>query len=178
MKYILKNRLKSFTLLEVLITLVISSIIIISTLLIFFNANFENLNQRKQFSKINEIYYSLDYIENELKNAVYVNVNDGNLHILNYTYNGFIDNVDSQKIKNIKQIDFVKEIEKDKVSVYRISLDILNKLDDGKNKLISNLDGFEIFFEGGKVLIKISYRDMTFEREIFLDNIKRFDYEN
>lgn len=177
MKFILINRKKAFTLLEILITIIISSVIVVSTLLIFFNVNFDNLNQRKYFTKVNEIEFSLNYIENELKSAIKVDIKDDSLIILNYSYNGFSGNVSTQKIKNVKKVVFKKILDKKKISVYRISQDLLNKLYDGKNKLISMVDDFNFVLDKNKLYIKISYKDRIFEKHIFLRNLKRFEYE-
>lgn len=177
MKYILKRKTRAFTLLEVLLSMVISSLIILSALNIFYNSYFDNLNQRKYFVKFNEIDYTLNYIERELLSAVEVSVVDGNLKIINYSYNDFSKDTQAQKIKNIKEVIFERKIVNKKISVDRIVWDMLNKNDEGKNLILSNVDSFDVVVDGDVVAIKISYKSKIFERIIKVDNLKRFEYE-
>lgn len=175
MKRILKSK-SAFTLIEILLTISISSVIIVSSMIIFYNSSFDNLNQRKFFSKYNEIEYLFSYMESELENAIEVKDLEDGLFLVNYSYNLTMD-AKIQKIKNIKEISFLKKKENNKISIYRVALDYLNKNNDGKNKIISGIDEFETKTNGNMVNLKLKYLGNYYEKKIFLKNLKRFNYE-
>ena len=81
MKYIYQNKTKSFTLLELLITIAVSSIIILCCIYIFFGIYFANLNQRKNFSKLEQIHYSMEYMENEISDSVLTKISSDGIKI-------------------------------------------------------------------------------------------------
>lgn len=176
MNYILGSK-KSFTIIEVLITIAISSVIIVSSMIIFFNVHFDNLNQRKFFVKYNEIDYVLSYMERDLSNAIDIEYDENNLKLVNYSYNDFSKNTKNQKIKNIKEITFSKNLVNGKVNIDRIAIDILNKNNDGKNRLISGVDDFKFNLVDNVINIEIKYGEKTYSRNIKLNNIERFKYE-
>lgn len=176
MNCILKNK-KSFTIIEVLITVAISSVIIVSSMMIFFNIHFDNLNQRKFSIKYNEIDYALSYMERDLSNAIDIGCEENSLKLVNYSYNDFSKNIKTQKIKNIKEITFLKNVVDGKVNIDRIAIDILNKNNSGKNRLISGIDDFKFNLYEDVINIEIKYGEKIYSKKIRLNNIERFEYE-
>ena len=86
MKCMLQKINKSFTMLELLITIVISSLVIIACFSVFQISYTNNLNMRKYYIKFQEIDYALNYMEREIKNAVFIDVKENNIHSVSYTH--------------------------------------------------------------------------------------------
>ena len=113
MNFMYPNKLKSFTLLELLITIAVSSVIIICCVHIFYGTCFVNLNQRKNYSKLEQINYAMSYMENEIADSVEQKVKYGDKYeirriskdILNSTYYGnnlLIKDIDYFDVENIE----------------------------------------------------------------------------
>ena len=90
MNFMYQNNRRSFTLLELLITIVVSSIIIICCIHIFYGTYFLNLNQRKNYSKLEQINYAMNYIEKEISDSLETKVTSDEIELKRYRYNSFL----------------------------------------------------------------------------------------
>ena len=108
MKYIYQNKTKSFTLLELLITIAVSSIIILCCIYIFFGIYFANLNQRKNFSKLEQIHYSMEYMENEISDSVLTKISSDGIKIKKYRYSSYLSEKSSNTITKVNDIEYKK----------------------------------------------------------------------
>ena len=153
MNFMYPNKLKSFTLLELLITIAVSSVIIICCVHIFYGTYFVNLNQRKNYSKLEQINYVMSYMENEITDSVETKVN-----------------ADGIEIKTYKKVKYG-----DKYEIRRISKDILNSTYYGNNLLIKDIDYFYVENIEDYLVLKISFNGREYSKYIFLKN-KKFEY--
>ena len=160
---------KSFTMLELLITIVISSLVIIACFSVFQISYTNNLNMRKYYIKFQEIDYALNYMEREIKNAVFIDVKENNIHLKKYSYNDFLSNTNFQIISKFNDINFKKNGYNKKYDIDRES---------GKNKLIKDIDEVNFAKYNDKIVIKIYYSNKEFKKIINLDKINKFDYLN
>lgn len=175
MNFIFQKKVKSFTLLELLLVIVISSLIIICCINIFYSSYFVNLNQRKNYSKFQQINYVMNYIENEITNAVDINVNDSEIIIKKYTYNSFISE-NKFNISKINEIRYKINKYKEKYEIDRISKDILNSTNYGTNKLIKDLDFFDIKKFDNYLILDMGFNNKHYYKYIFFKNLERFKY--
>ena len=176
MNFIYLKKVKSFTLLELLITIVISSIIIVCCMQIFFGTYFINLNQRKNYSKLEQINYAMSYMENEISNSIDIKVSSDEIKIKKYSYNSFLSENPNHSISKVNEITYKKKKYKDKYSIDRISKDILNSIHSGSNKLIDDLDFFDVEFFNDCLILKMSFKKIEYVKYIFLKNLDKFDY--
>ena len=168
MKYIYQNKTKSFTLLELLITIAVSSIIILCCIYIFF----ANLNQRKNFSKLEQIHYSMEYMENEITDSVLTKISSDGIKIKKYRYSSYLSEKSSNTITKVNDIEYKKIKVGNKYEIRRISKDTLNSTNYGNNLLINDLDFFEDY-----LVLRYSFNNKEYFKYILLKNIK-YDYIN
>lgn len=179
MKCMLQKKIKSFTILEILITILISSLIIVASLSVFQISYITNLNTRKYHTKFQQIDYTLNYIERELKDSVFVEVTNNKIILKKIFYNDFLKNTDFQKVSKINKIIYEKHItSKNKFEINRISNDFLNSKDEGKNKLIKDIDDLKFIKEKNNVVIIVSCFNKEFKKVVFLDRVNKFKYLN
>lgn len=169
------KKIKSFTLLELLITIIVSSLLVIACLSIFHTSYSINLNQRKQNTKFQEIDYVMNYIEQELKDAIFLEYNEKNISFKKLTYNGYIEK-GVQKIAKINEITFKITDYNGKYDIDRISKDTLDSNDSGVNKLIKGLDNVGLKYFQNKIIISIESFGKSFEKIIHLEINDRFNY--
>lgn len=180
MKCMLQKINKSFTMIELLITIVISSLVIIACFSVFQISYTNNLNMRKYYIKFQEIDYALNYMEREIKNAVFIDVKENNIHLKKYSYNDFLSNTNFQIISKFNDINFKKNGYNKKYDIDREAKDYLNSKssESGKNKLIKDIDEVNFVKYNDKIVIKIYYSNKEFKKIINLDKINKFDYLN
>ena len=175
MNFMYPNKSKSFTLLELLITIAVSSVIIICCVHIFYGTYFVNLNQRKDYSKLEQINYAMDYIENEISDSADTRVNSDGIEIKRYRYNSFLSEKSNHTISKINEIIYKKVKYGDKYEIRRISKDILNSTYYGNNLLIKDLDSFEVESFDNYLVLRFSFNGKEYSKYIFFKN-KKFKY--
>lgn len=177
MKYIYQNKTKSFTLLELLITIAVSSIIILCCIYIFFGIYFTNLNQRKNFSKLEQIHYSMEYMENEISDSVLTKISSDGIKIKKYRYSSYLSEKSSNTITKVNDIEYKKIKVGNKYEIRRISKDTLNSTNYGNNLLINDLDFFDVEYFENYLVLRYSFNNKEYFKYILLKNTK-FDYIN
>lgn len=175
MNFIYPNKLKSFTLLELLITIVVSSIIVICCVYIFYGTYFANLNQRKNYSKLEQINYAMEYMENEISNSVETKVDSDGIKIKRYRYNSFISENSNHTISKVNEIAYKKVKYGNKYEIRRISKDILNSTYYGSNLLIKDLDFFNVEKSDDYLILRFSFNSKEYTKYIFLKS-KKIEY--
>lgn len=177
MKCMLQKKIKSFTIIEILITIVISSLIIVASLSVFKSFYITNFNTRKYHTKFQQIDYALNYIERELKDAIFVEVTDNKIILKKIFYNDYLTNNDFQKVTKINKIIYKKSVDyRKKCEIIRFSKDYLNSKDIGENKLIKDIDDLKFIKDDKKVIITVSCFDKEFKKVVFLDKVDKFKY--
>ena len=175
MNFMYPNKSKSFTLLELLITIAVSSVIIICCVHIFYGTYFVNLNQRKNYSKLEQINYAMSYMENEITDSVETKVNADGIEIKRYRYNSFLSESSNHTISKVNEIAYKKVKYGDKYEIRRISKDILNSTYYGNNLLIKDIDYFYVENIEDYLVLKISFNGREYSKYVFLKN-KKFEY--
>lgn len=175
MNFMYPNKLKSFTLLELLLTIVVSSIIVICCVYIFYGTYFANLNQRKNYSKFEQINYAIEYMENEISDSIETKVYSDGIEIKRYRYNSFISENSNHTISKVNEILYKKKKKNNKYEIQRISKDILNSTYYGNNLLIKDLDFFDVKKIDNYIILTFTFNNKEYTKYIFLKN-KKFDY--
>lgn len=175
MNFMYQNNRRSFTLLELLITIVVSSIIIICCIHIFYGTYFLNLNQRKNYSKLEQINYAMNYIEKEISDSLEIKVNSDEIELKRYRYNSFLSENNRHTVSKINKITYKIIKYGSKYEIRRISKNILNSTYYGSNLLINDLDFFLVERIDNYLVIKVSFNGKEYSKYIFLKNSK-FNY--
>lgn len=172
MNFLYQNKFKSFTLLELIITIVVSSIIVVCCVYIFYGTYFLNLNQRKNYSKFEQINYAMEYMENEISDSIETKVYTDVIKIKRYRYNSFISENSNHTISKVNEISYKKKKKNNKYEIHRISEDILNSTYYGSNLLIKDLDFFEVEKLDDYLILKFSFNNKEYTKYIYLNNKK------
>ena len=155
MKYIYQNKTKSFTLLELLITIAVSSIIILCCIYIFFGI----------------------YFENEITDSVLTKISSDGIKIKKYRYSSYLSEKSSNTITKVNDIEYKKIKVGNKYEIRRISKDTLNSTNYGNNLLINDLDFFDVEYFEDYLVLRYSFNNKEYFKYILLKNIK-YDYIN
>lgn len=176
MKCMFVKKIRSFTLIELLITITLSSLIILSCLSVFYTAYFTNINQRKNYGNLLDINYAINYMENEISNAVKIKINSNGIILWKYTYNSYLFEKRDNYVSEFNKIEYKIKKNKEGYDIDRISKDILNKTDYGVNKIIKNVESVDFEFSGNCLNLKFSTKGKVIEKCIYMDKLDKFNY--